>query len=721
MKKNDEQNKRSVKSIVNWVIIPIAIIGILSFIGYSFIIYGGRLVVDEQALILDMTTTIETVDGDVITEIYTENRQPIELADIPQHVIDAFVAIEDERFYQHAGVDFKSVVRAVYRDIIAFSKAEGASTITQQLAKNLFLSHDKTWMRKTKEAMAAIYLERTYTKDEILELYLNAIYFGHGVYGIEAASEKYFSKTAENLTIAEGALLAGIINGPGKYSPIDHPDLALERRNIVLRKMADNGYLSAEQSLTESGKTLGLQVKESQENPWVDSYVDLVLKEVAREYQRSFAELQRGGYRIVVHLDDMIQQIAYEAFLEDDYFPGNSSNIEGAFVMIDQATGQIVAALGGRDYELGDLNRAVIKRQPGSALKPLAVYGPAFMQEMYHPFSMIPDEPLEYDGYVATNYDGSYAGEVTIYEAFITSKNAPAVWLLNEIGINYTKDFLTEMDLAIEDDDLAIALGGLKEGFSPLQMASSYQMIANHGEMRKPTTIAEIYDRNNQLLDQPKQTKHRVFSSQAAWDLTKLMLATVNEGTAQTGTYNKALAGKTGSTEHPHAPNFYKDAWFVGYTPEYVTALWMGYDHSDKDHYLLQGSAAPTKLTKDILTKIDQQFALAETFERPKDVEDLPDPIELPKITNIKAEYIYNWWPFVQGKLSWSGSTDERIIYNVYEQKASGTEKIGQVTGESSFIIEDVSIMNERSYFIVPFDPLTGREGERSETVTLSW
>src|SRR5690625_1359877 len=358
MKNLLSQNKLYIKYIIKWFIIPLAMISLLGLVGYSFIIFGGKLVVDEQALILKSTTTIETTDGEIITEIYEENRQPVEFSHIPEHVVQAFVAIEDRRFYQHAGIDFKSVVRAVYRDIVAFSKAEGASTITQQLAKNLFLSHDKTWMRKTKEAMAAIYLERTYTKDEILELYLNAIYFGHGVYGIEAASEKYFSKTAENLTIAEGALLAGIINGPGKYSPIDHPDLALERRNIVLRKMADNGYLSAEQSLTESGKTLGLQVKESQENPWVDSYVDLVLKEVAREYQRSFAELQRGGYRIVVHLDDMIQQIAYEAFLEDDYFPGNSSNIEGAFVMIDQATGQIVAALGGRDYELGDLNRA---------------------------------------------------------------------------------------------------------------------------------------------------------------------------------------------------------------------------------------------------------------------------------------------------------------------------------------------------------------------------
>src|SRR5690625_3175746 len=236
-------------------------------------------------------------------------------------------------------------------------------------------------MRKTKEAMAAIYLERTFSKDEILELYLNAIYFGHGVYGIEAAAQKYFSKSAQDLTIAEGALLAGIINSPGKYSPIEHPEEALARRQLVLQNMAKASYISVEQSLAESGKTLGLQVKDDELSPWNDSYIDLVLKEAAQDYHLSFSELQRGGYRMIVHLNESIQRTAYQLFLEDDYFPGNSEGVEGAFVMLDHKTGHIIAALGGRDYELGDLNRITIKRQPGSTIKPIAVYGPALMQE----------------------------------------------------------------------------------------------------------------------------------------------------------------------------------------------------------------------------------------------------------------------------------------------------------------------------------------------------
>lgn len=714
-------NRTHIQYIIKWASIIIVGICLLSLLGYSFILYGGKLVVDEEALILPATTTIETTEGEVIAKIYEENRQPIELAEVPEHVIQAFVAIEDRRFYQHAGIDFKSIVRAVYRDIVAFSKVEGASTITQQLAKNLFLSNDKTWMRKTKEAMAAIYLERTFSKDEILELYLNAIYFGHGVYGIEAAAQKYFSKSAQDLTIAEGALLAGIINSPGKYSPIEHPEEALARRQLVLQNMAKASYISVEQSLAESGKTLGLQVKDDELSPWNDSYIDLVLKEAAQDYHLSFSELQRGGYRMIVHLNESIQRTAYQLFLEDDYFPGNSEGVEGAFVMLDHKTGHIIAALGGRDYELGDLNRITIKRQPGSTIKPIAVYGPALMQESFHPYTLIRDEPLEYSGYIARNYDGIYDGETSIYNALIKSKNAPAVWLLNEIGISHVKDYLKQMGIPLEDDELAIALGGLKEGITPLQMASSYQMIANGGVIVSPITIEKVFNRKGEQIGHQEQLKQRIFTSQVSWDLTKMLEATVNKGTAQAGTYEKVLAGKTGSTEHPRVQGFYKDAWFVGFTPEFVTAMWMGYDYSDEQHYLTEGSRAPTVLTKKILTEIDKKFNLAQSFQRPEDVDDLPEPIDLPKITNVHIEYQYGWWPFVQGLLTWSGSPDERIVYQIYEQKTSGTQKIGQVVGETSFTIEDVSVFNERSYFIVPFDPLTGQEGEPSEEVTLSW
>ncbi|HLQ97237.1 MAG TPA: transglycosylase domain-containing protein, partial [Candidatus Dormibacteraeota bacterium] len=452
---------------MKWLILILGIVLFLGLIGYLMIIYGGKLVIDDEKLILNSTTTIETSDGNTIGELYFENRYLITLDQVPEHVQNAFIAIEDVRFYQHAGVDIKSVARAVYRDVISFGKVEGASTITQQLAKNLFLYNDKTWMRKTKEVMAAIYLERTYSKDEILELYLNAIYFGHGIYGIETAAQYFFSKSVEELTVAEGALMAALAKAPNGYSPINHPDKALTRRNVALKAMNNAEMISTDMMLTEQGKTLGLNVKEKEVDPWVNSYLDLVMKEAAKKHSISIDELKRGGYRIVVNIDKQAQKIAYEEFKKDRYFPGNTDGVEGAFVMLEEATGQVKVALGGRDYQLGDLNRVTVKRQPGSTFKPLAVYGPAMMTEEYEPYSLLKDEELAYGDYVARNYDDQYEGEISLYEALVKSKNTSTVWLLDQIGIDYSKDYLKKMNIDIPDEGLAIGLGGLSEGVTP--------------------------------------------------------------------------------------------------------------------------------------------------------------------------------------------------------------------------------------------------------------
>src|SRR5699024_137183 len=264
------------------------------------------------------------VDGEIVGELFDERRYLVSIDEIPEHVLESFVAIEDRRFYSHSGVDFRSVFRAVYRDIVARSKVEGASTITQQLAKNLFLENDKTWMRKTKEVMAAIYLEREFSKREILELYLNKIYFGNGLHGIEAASRHFFSKSVKDLTISEGALLAGLVQAPNYYFPENHPERALERRNIVLRSMERNEVITMEKRIEEEGKSLGLEIEERKNQPWNDSYLDLVTKEVREKNNLSMEQLRHGGYRIIVHLNEEFQKIAYEKFQEDHYFPGNT-------------------------------------------------------------------------------------------------------------------------------------------------------------------------------------------------------------------------------------------------------------------------------------------------------------------------------------------------------------------------------------------------------------
>ncbi|MGY0692843.1 transglycosylase domain-containing protein [Virgibacillus sp. FSP13] len=724
MNSKDNTVMNRLKAIPDHIKWPTFIVGFIVFfglLGYLVILFGGSLVVDEQDLLLDSTTIIETQDGEVIASLYHENRNLIAIENVPDHVKNAFIAIEDRRFYEHAGVDFKSAFRAVFKDIIAMSKVEGASTITQQVSKNLFLSNDKTWMRKTKEVMAAIYLERNFSKEKILELYLNQMYFGRGVYGIETASQLFFSKSAAELSVTEGALLAGMAKAPNGYSPIDYPEKALTRRNVVLKAMDDAGMMSTKKRVQEQGKTLGLHVKKQTENPSVDSYVDLVMKEAAREHQLSINELKRGGYRIVVNMDETAQQIAYDQFKNDDYFPGNTTGVQGAFVMMDQNNGEIVAAIGGRDYQLGELNRVTVKRQPGSTMKPIAVYAPAMMKDNYQPYSLVPDQKIERNGYIATNYDDQYDGAVSIYEALVESKNAPAIWLLDQIGIPYAKDYLEKMDISLPDDGLAIALGGLEQGLTPLDMVKSYRTFVHDGKTIETHSIDRIYNQEDELIFQAEPSEKAVFDAQVAWNITEILQETVDNGTASKGEYANALAGKTGSTQHPYVEGKDKDAWFVGYTPQYVSALWMGYDKSDENHYLTGGSEYPTELTKKILSELDKQTSLQTTFKKPDNVEAVPRPINLPESIIAKADYTFGGFSLVKGRLLWSGAEDERVVYHIYKENEEGIDKrIGVVEDSNEFIIKNMSLLRSEHYYVVPYNPLTKVEGKKSNTVELA-
>ncbi|MFC4024512.1 transglycosylase domain-containing protein [Oceanobacillus longus] len=723
MRKKEKKDKkkwtfrRKVKLFI-WIAVSILIVGLVAF---GTILYGGKLVVGDEDLFLDATTTIETRDGEVVGTLYNENRRMVSIDQVPEYLIDAFVAVEDRRFYDHEGVDIKSIMRAIYKDILAMSKVEGASTITQQLAKNLFLYNDKTWTRKMKEAMAAIYLERHLSKDEILELYMNEIYFGHGLYGVGAASNYFFSKKVEDLTLSEAALIAGLVKAPNGYSPINHPDKAIERRNIVLQSMEDAGYISSEMKRNEQKKTLGLLIQENEPTPWTDSYIDLVMKEAAEEHQLSVDKLKSGGYRIIVNMDSDIQKIAYEHYQRDEFFPGNTSGVEGAFVMLEEDTGKIVSAIGGRNYQMGDLNRVTVQRQPGSTFKPVAVYGPSMMhEETYHPFSLLPDQMAS--EYAVSNSDGVYANTVTMYEALVQSKNTSAVWLLDQIGIDYSKRYLEKLGMPIEDEGTSIALGGLTHGVTPLQMAQSFLAFPADGKIMESATIDQIIDRNDEVIFESEVKSQQVFTPQVAWNMTEMLIDTVERGTATAGEYPKALAGKTGSTQHTLVEGQTKDAWFVGYTPDYVTASWMGYDKSDADHYLTKGSAYPTSLVKSILTEMDNQSggSLTAEFTKPAHVDGLPEPIILPEITNLTANFELGGLSFVQGKLTWKGSEDDRVVYRIYQDNEGIDKRIGEVIGGTEYKINNALFRNNK-YYVVAYDPLTKMEGGRSETVELVW
>ncbi|WP_307893799.1 transglycosylase domain-containing protein [Bacillus swezeyi] len=695
-------------------IIITAAIFLLSLIGYITILFLGDYVIDEKKLIFHASSKIVDQNGEEVASLYTENRSPVSIGEVPDEVKHAFIAVEDKRFYEHHGIDFKSVSRAIYKDILAGGKVEGGSTITQQLAKNTFLTNDKTFLRKTKEVIIAINLERDYSKDKLLEMYLNQLYFGHGVYGIQAAANYYFNKDAKDLNVSEGAVLASIPKAPSTYSPILNPEKSRERRNVVLSMMNEQGYISSKETVRAQGSTLGLHVKEKSKNPWIDSYIDLVMKEAEDRYSISSEQLLQGGYTISVPLDVSIQKAAYTLMKEDAYFPGTDQKAEGSAVFIDNKTGGVVAALGGRDYLPKSYNRATAARQPGSTFKPLAVYGPALEEKLFKPYSLLEDKQLSYGGYAPKNYDGQYEGKVSMVDALTDSKNAPAVWTLNEIGIETAKPYVSRLGMNIPDEGLALALGGLEEGVSPLQLAGAYRTFANSGKFDKPYFITKITDESGNVLYRHEDKPEKVFSKQTAWNMTRMLQEVVKSGTGKAGEFSGEIAGKTGSTTFTGKEGGTKDAWFAGYTPGVTGAVWMGYDKTDEAHYLKGGSSYPTRLFKDILKRSKQK---TDTFKKPEGVKDLDRPIHLEDLESAEADYSFTPMGLITVSLKWHEQEDKRAEYRIYEKKNGKEALIKTVTGKGSYEIPYANIFSDVSYRIVPYNPQTKTEGKGTDFI----
>ncbi|WP_270182457.1 transglycosylase domain-containing protein [Alkalihalobacillus sp. CinArs1] len=694
--------------------IAVFLVGLLGYLG---ILLAGNYAIDEKKLVMNSATKLVTPKDELITKLYIENRDPVSIEDIPEHVQEAFIATEDSRFYDHHGLDIKAIGRALYRDILAGEKVEGGSTITQQLAKNVFLTNDKSWLRKTKEAVIAINLERNYSKEKILEMYLNQIYFGHGAYGIQSASKLYFNKKTTELSIEEGALLAGLPKAPSNYSPIDQPEKSKERRDLILSLMEKQDYLTAEKAVRLQGKTVALDIAEVTKDPSFLTYVDMTLDEAKTKYNLSNEEVLRGGYKIVVPMDVTLQKSAYTEFQNKALFPGSDPNMppEGALTMMDVKSGGVLAVQGGRNYVQKGLNHVNARRQPGSSFKPIAVYGPALDKKEYEPYTLLQDKKEEYNGYSPSNYNGQYSGEMPLYDAVRVSANAPAVWLLNEIGISYAKSYLEKSGISIEDQDLKIALGGIDKGVTPFEMMEAYRPFAYQGERIEPYFIEKLYNHDGELVGEAKPEKESVYKKQTAWYMTRILEGVVKNGTAQSGKVNTALAGKTGTTSFEGVKGGVRDAWFVGYTPEIVGSVWMGYDRTTKDQYLKGGSEYPVQLFKKV---VNASEAKTKAFKKPEDVKDMEKPVNLPEIDDLKADidFLYGL-PAVT--LKWTASSDDRVEYAIYEVKDGNRKKIDSVTGKGEYTKHSVSFFGSVSYQVVPVNPLTDQEGTPSNETSI--
>lgn len=685
-KKKTKKKNRPLMFVISFVVLLIfSVIG-----GYFALLYAGKQMIDMQKLadIKLEPSELYDKDGHKVGNLSVKenNRTYVKYTDIPQQVIDAFIAVEDKRFFEHNGVDVARIGGAILKDITHGELEAGGSTITQQLARNVFLSNEKTFWRKTKEMSIAINLEQRFSKQEIMEMYLNKVYLGHGVFGIENAAQLYYGKHVDKLELDEAAMLASIPKGPSIYSPFINPDKAKERRDTILRLMMEQGFITKEQKeaaqqkpLPEKRVALAGSIKES-----YASYVDYVVQEAEEKYSISEDMLYRGGWKIYTTLDPNMQDAMANAFAKDSLFPkdGPKQHVEAGMVVVDPKTGGVAAMMGGREYAHKGFSHATdMRRQPGSSLKPLAVYGPALDTGDWNANSSLPNNKQSFGGYKPSNWNGKYSDHVSLQYAVEQSLNIPAVWLLNEIGINKGLDYLKKFGIPLEPEDrnLAIALGGLSKGVSPLQMAQAYTAFDNGGVMSEAHAITLIKDENDNEVATAKINQTEVLSPQAAWKMHELLRAVVTSGTGKAALMDRPVAGKTGTTQSQFGgSNVNKDAWFVGYTPEYVGAVWMGFDREDREHLMRDGSSKTAKLFREVFSKGLRNVKI--TSFHPPGGTTVTKPEETAKPITLEATLaMENSEPKVV--LSWSPAEEQNATYDVYRFLESSDNKELVVAG----------------------------------------
>lgn len=606
---------------------------------------------------LKQSSKIYDMNGNYIEDFSgSENRNIVPLKQIPKDLQNAFIAIEDERFRSHHGIDVKRIFGALWYDIKTMSKAQGASTITQQLIKNYALTPKKDITRKLQEAYLAIQLERQLSKDQILEAYLNTILLGNNTWGVQAASMLYFGKDVKDLNLAECALLAGLTQNPSKYNPyskknMEDPKDYLDRQRTVLGKMLELGYITKDQYDSALKQKLVFQSKKTAMSMKYQWFIEPAMDEVAKDFAKKYnideneakQKLRIGGYNIYLTIDPKIQEAAQKVIDNDSYYKGlkvasglanysadgKSKPIiqpQAAAVIFDYKTGEMRAIVGGRgQHDLMSLNRATdVPRQPGSSIKPLAVYGPAIDSKAATAATVIEDSPLPEDfvkanhGWDPQNVDGKFRGYMTIREAVKHSVNLVAVKLQLQLGVNTSVDYLQNKFhiTTLKKDDkntAALALGGMTEGVTPYEMAAAYGVFGNGGVYSEPIMYTKVTDKNGDTVLEKTSEQSRSISPQAAYIMTSMLRGVVTGGTATSANLGSMpAAGKTGTA------NDYTNAWFCGFTPYYSGAVWIGHDQPKVKVSGLKSSLS-AKIWGDIMKEAHKGLPV-KNFEAPSGI-----------------------------------------------------------------------------------------------------
>lgn len=562
---------------------------------------------DENALFSDQTTFLYDATGGVFSEIHSsENRTYVTLDDMPDYLIDSFLATEDARFYDHHGIDLIRLGGALLVDLKTMSSSQGASTITMQLARTAILNNqDKKIARKIKEAVIAIQLENEYSKDEILALYLNEIYFGHSAYGVQAASQTLFGKDVADIDMAEAATLVGIIRNPRMYSPLYDAEASDRVKRQVLKnlegytdKYDSEAIAAAKEEVVQTGESA---YTAAYNHPWYTDYVIDLAEDIITEQGYEASSIYTGGWRIYTTLNETVQSLMETAYSLDSNFPETYSAdlVESAMVVLDTDNNAILGLVGGREYATKrGYNRATaMKRQPGSTFKPIADYAPA-IEAGYSPATVANDVKTTFGtNWTPGNYDGSYKGIISMRTACQYSVNIASVKFLQMATVDASLQMLSKLGIDLDkahDNNLSIGLGGITYGVSPLQMAAAYGTLANSGIYTEPWCISRIEDSDGQVIYESKLNQNVAMKETTAYLVTD-MLKTVT--TAGTGTRaqlpNRDVASKTGTVQLPDLSYFKglngnRDAWFAAFTPEMVGVVWMGYDHDQDENGKVQ-------------------------------------------------------------------------------------------------------------------------------------
>ena len=562
------------------VVIPIIVVGVVA----GMLLVGLRTVAAmeqdlpsleaQRDVTLAETTEIYAADGTLLAYLHgVENRTVISSKNIPDLMRHALVAIEDERFYNHSGVDLEGFVRAMVTNIKAQGVEEGFSTITMQLVGNLYLDRtDISLSRKWNEMALAWQMERKYSKNEILDMYLNTVYFGANAYGIEAAARTYFDKDPIDLTLAEAALLAGLPQAPSAYSPRNHPDRALERRDLVLLKMDELGFISDREYVTALHEPLGL----APESPYKEVEEPYVVAFVRKQLINMFGEEKvfAGGLRVETTINPAYQRLAQDAV-------SSTLNEEGdpscALVSIETKTGYIRAMVSSSDYDSSKFNLAAQgRRQPGSAFKTFCLVAALEMGiDPYNTYYESMPVTLDYPGapepWNVKTYGNSYYGNSSVVQATLRSDNTVYAQMALDVGAEQIVSAAHRMGITSElNADPAIALGGLTYGVSVLEMASAYATLGNQGQHIEPTIILRVTDADGNIVWQAQPKTTQAISAGVAYEVTKILQMNIKSGTGTKADIERPAAGKTGT-----ATEWY-DAWFCGYTPSLSTSVWMG-------------------------------------------------------------------------------------------------------------------------------------------------